>query len=82
MVTMFARGALLVAASTTAIPNGEWSDSESSRGGGTVRAVGQKKLARQQDGKGKADGDNLPGASAAVGGGNNDGRRGSSEIRE
>jgi len=38
--------------STTAIPNGELSDSESSRSGGTVRAAGQQKLVRQQDGKG------------------------------
>ena len=40
------------------------------RGGGTVRAVGQRRMARAA-----ADGDDLPGASAAVGGGNDDGRR-------
>jgi hypothetical protein len=40
---------------TNAIPNGERRDSESLRGGGTARAV--------------ADGDDLLGASAVVGGG-------------
>jgi len=40
----------LAAASTTAIPNGERRDSESSRGSGTVREVGQQKLAWRQDG--------------------------------
>jgi len=29
-----------------------WRDSESSHGGGTVRAAGQQKLVRRQDGKG------------------------------
>jgi len=49
---------------TTAIPNGERRDSESSRSGGTARVA--------------ADGGDLPGASAAVdgGGGNDDGRCG------
>jgi hypothetical protein len=53
-----------VAASTTAILNGERRDSESSRGGGTARAA--------------ADGKDLPGPSAAIGGsgGNDDGRQG------
>ena len=36
----------------TAIPNGERRNSESSHGGGTVRAAGQPKPARWQDGKG------------------------------
>ena len=57
--------AVAAAALTTAtmIPNGEWRDSESSHSGGTARAA--------------EDSNDLPGASAAIGGGsgNNDGRR-------
>ena len=49
-----ASAAAAAAVPTTAIPNGEWRDSKSSRGGGTARAA--------------VDGDDLPGASAEVSG--------------
>jgi hypothetical protein len=56
-----ASAAAAAAVPTTAIPNGERRDSKSSRGDGTARAAG--------------DGDDLPGASAAVSGsGDDDGR--------
>jgi hypothetical protein len=56
-----ASAAAAAAVPTTAIPNGERRDSKSSRGDGTARAA--------------VDGDDLPGASAAVSGsGDDDGR--------
>ena len=61
---------------TTAIANGERRDSKSSRGGGTVRVAGQNSSCGGRMARAAADGDDLPGTSAAVGGGDDDGRQG------
>ena len=64
------------------IPNGEQRDSERSRGGGMAAAAAVAAVVAAAAAEAVADGNNLPGASAAVGGssGDHNGRRGRTQM--